>query len=87
MIPLQPVLKTENTSFIVSLIKGYIVAQCIGLTVFVFTVGTFTCGATTRGQLNKKSKFLTSKSKNLKAYGFERMEKNESNNQGHINPV
>ena len=80
LIPLQPVLEAEKGSFFWTLVKGYVIAQCIGLTVSVFTVSDFTCGATTRGKLNKKSKYLTCNSKNLNAYGFERVKKNDSKN-------
>ena len=80
LIPLEPVLAAKKGSFFWTLVKGYVIAQCIGLTVAVFTVSTHTMGATTRGKLNKKSKYLTCDSKDLNAYGFERVEKNESKN-------
>ena len=78
LIPLHPVKEAKEGAFLQTLFKGYLIAQCLGLITLLLITPTCTMGATTRGKVDIKTRYLTSQSTNLQSYGFERMNHDNS---------
>lgn len=69
----------KNSTFFVTLCKGYVIAQFIGFALAVVAFPSPTFGATTKGRVSIKNRYLTSETKSLNAYGFERIDEEEAN--------
>ena len=69
-LPMIPVKGKKKDSFLMTMFKGYLTAQCIGFGLLILTTPTFTMGATTRGRAQLKTRYLTAESTDLASSGF-----------------